>query len=174
MATIDLQGGLTFHPATGEVTRADGTARLEPQPAAVLAELLRCPGELVTHDELRRAVWGDATHVQMPDALHYCVRQIRAALGDSPSRSTYIETIPRRGYRFRAGAVVRGTEPSEPAPATRAPLARPDVARSRVPRLALGVSGLALLALVAFVERRPNNHHEIAVAVVQRLHDLIY
>jgi DNA-binding winged helix-turn-helix (wHTH) protein len=101
-----------FDPATGEVRRVDRLSRLEPQPSAVLALLASKPGQLIGHDEMRRAIWGDATHVNFQQSLHYCIREIRSALGDDARHSQFIETIPRRGYRLIApiGATDRADE----------------------------------------------------------------
>jgi len=91
-----------FDPATGEVRR-DGTVyRLEPQPAALLALLLSRAGELVPRPEAIRALWGEHTAVNFQEGLDYSVRQIRLALGDRARPPRYVETIPRRGYRFVA------------------------------------------------------------------------
>ena len=60
------------------------------------------PGELVTRDELREAVWGGGTYVDFDRSLNFCIRRIRMALGDSTREPAYLETLPRRGYRFLA------------------------------------------------------------------------
>lgn len=91
-------------PASGELRRGepspgDTVRRLEPQPARVLVELLRRSGEVVPRAELQRAVWGDS-HVERDQGLNYCVRQIRAVLGDEAAEPRFLETLPRRGYRF--------------------------------------------------------------------------
>ena len=158
MATIRFIDGIAFNSGTGEVHRNGTVIRLEPQPARVLRALASQPGELVTHDELRRAVWDDSTHVKVHDALHYCVRQIRAALGDTPRQPQFIETIPRRGYRLRPESLV---------------LAGPGRTPWRTWGLRLAFAAGVLIAIV-FIEQRPNNHHEIAVSALSALHDLVY
>jgi DNA-binding winged helix-turn-helix (wHTH) protein/TolB-like protein len=97
----------TFDPATGELRRNGTTTRLEPQPARVLAVLAERAGEIVTRAELQQRVWSGDTFVDFEHGLNYCIAQIRAALGDSASEPRFIETLPRRGYRFIAG-VERG------------------------------------------------------------------
>jgi hypothetical protein len=149
--------GFEFDPATGELRRENSVARLEPQPAAVLARLVLQAGELVTHDELRRAVWGETTHVKLHDALHYCVRQIRSALGDTAREPRYIETIPRRGYRLRPGCVMPALAPVLP---WRWPL-----------RIAVAA---AVLVSLAILEQRPNNHHQLAVSALRSIHDFVF
>jgi DNA-binding winged helix-turn-helix (wHTH) protein len=159
VAVIRFSNGITFNVTTGDVSRDGTVVRLEPQPAAVLATLAARAGELVTHDELRRAVWGDTTHVQIHDALHYCVRQIRHALGDDAREPRFVETSPRRGYRLR---------PESLAPAT--PHV-PGAIRTWALRLAIAA---ACVFVFEALDRRPNNHHDIAVAIAKSLHDLMF
>lgn len=95
-------GPVVFDPETGEL-RGDGAAsRLPPQPARVLAHLASRAGEIVTREELRRLLWDDKTFVDFEQGLNFCIRRIRAALGDEAERPTYVETLPRRGYRLIA------------------------------------------------------------------------
>jgi DNA-binding winged helix-turn-helix (wHTH) protein len=162
VSTFHLVNGITFVAAAGEITRGGQVIRLEPQPSAVLAALASRPGELVTHEELRRAVWGDATHVQLHDSLHYCVRQIRSALGDTAREPRYIETIPRRGYRMR-GQAIACVSPSSRIRA---------VVRQRW-AVRIAVAALVVTAAVA-LDRRPNNHHEIALKIVRALHNVVF
>ena len=166
MHTHDLTQGRTFDARTGEVTVAGRVARLEPQPAAVLALLLSRPGELVTHDELRQHVWGDGRHVEFASSLHYAVRQIRRALGDTePWRG--IESLPRRGYRLRRDAVAT----PGPAPALAPRPRRAPVLRRRCTWAAVAVAAATVIALV---ERGPNQHHAVAVAVARAVHDAVF
>ena len=74
--------------------------RLQDQPFQVLRVLLERRGEIVTRDELKQTLWPADTFVDFDDGLNTAVRKIRDALGDSPEKPRYIETIPRRGYRF--------------------------------------------------------------------------
>ncbi|GMV21816.1 MAG: hypothetical protein AMXMBFR57_17650 [Acidimicrobiia bacterium] len=110
-------GTFEFDPATGELRRmgADGRStvvRLEPQPAKALALLAGKPGEIVSRDELKAALWGDQTHVDFERGIAYAISQVRTALGDSADNPRFIETLPRRGFRFIAGLRDPGT--SEP------------------------------------------------------------
>ena len=86
----------------GELVRAGVKQPLHGQPLQVLELLLSSPGELVSREQLRRALWPDGTIVEFDDSLNNCVRRLRQALGDDATRPTFIETIPRRGYRFLA------------------------------------------------------------------------
>lgn len=101
----------TFHPASGELFGEVGDpVRLEPQPAKVLALLAGRAGQLVTREELQREVWPDGTFVDFERGLNYCIAKIRAALGDSATEPRFVETLPRRGYRFLAAADVAGKD----------------------------------------------------------------
>lgn len=165
MGTHRFTGGREFDPASGELSRDGTVVRLEPQPAAVLAILAARAGQVVAHDEIRRAVWGDNTHVNFRESVHYCIRQIRAALGESARATGIVETIPRRGYRLRSDAIVAVATASKGPPGS---------GRSVPRRLLFGgavvVAGLTTL----IVERGPNNHHEIAVSVLRTLHDFVF
>ena len=179
METSKFVGGITFNAATGEVRRDHTTRRLEPQPALVLSLLIHRAGDLVTHDEIRRAVWGDETHVDFQDGVHYCIRQIRAAFGDQALAPRVITTVPKRGYRLNLEALVR-TDPGQAitydSGLPDALRAFPVVARADGWRRRLVVTGLVagLGFTTAIVEGRPNNHHDIAVAVLKAVHDFIY
>ena len=100
-----------FDAKAGELRRAGVTTRLEPQPARVLAMLVERAGDVVTRAELQQHVWSGDTFVDFERGLNYCVAQIRTALGDSASSPRFIETLPRRGYRFIAP--VQGPEASD-------------------------------------------------------------
>ncbi|MGK7296246.1 MAG: winged helix-turn-helix domain-containing protein [Candidatus Wenzhouxiangella sp. M2_3B_020] len=100
--------GWIFHPATGELFRDDQRTVLRPQVAAALALLLERAGTLVTREELRDELWSDEHVVSFDIAISTVMRQLRKALGDNPRDPHFIETIPRRGYRFLA-AVSRVT-----------------------------------------------------------------
>src|SRR5262245_15592548 len=89
-----------FDERAGELRRNGETRRLEPQPARVLGVLLERAGEVVTRGELQQRVWSGDTFVDFDRGLNYCIAQIREALGDSATEPRFIETLPRRGYRF--------------------------------------------------------------------------
>ena len=82
--------------------------RLQEQPLLVLAALLKCPGELITRDDLRAQVWPRDTFVSFDHALNTAVKKIRAALSDDADAPRYVETVPRRGYRFIAPVEAMG------------------------------------------------------------------
>jgi len=82
--------------------KAGALLHIRPQPLKVLTILASRPGKLVTREELQRELWGDETFVDFEQGLNYCIRQIRTILGDEAQTPRYIETVPRRGYRFIA------------------------------------------------------------------------
>jgi len=91
--------GFVFDPATGELSGPAGVTRLPPKPARLLARLLERPGELVSREELQRDLWPDQ-FLEVDQALAYTVRQVRTALGDEAGEPRFVETLPKRGYRF--------------------------------------------------------------------------
>src|SRR6266478_2034746 len=86
----------------GELRKGGARLRLQGQPLQVLAILLQASGELVTREELRSQLWPSDTFVDFDHSLHNAVGRIREVLGDSAENPRYIETLPRRGYRFIA------------------------------------------------------------------------
>lgn len=95
-------GAFRFDPRTLELQRSGRPVPLPPLPARVLALLLERPGTLVTRSELAEAVWGPGVFVDAEAGLNTAVRQVRRALGDSATAPRFVETVPRRGYRFVA------------------------------------------------------------------------
>lgn len=84
----------------GELRKRGTKLRLQGQPLQVLATLLKRAGELVTREELRAEIWPADTFVDFDHSLHNAIARIRETLGDSAHAPRYIETLPRRGYRF--------------------------------------------------------------------------
>jgi TolB-like protein/DNA-binding winged helix-turn-helix (wHTH) protein/tetratricopeptide (TPR) repeat protein len=85
---------------TAELRKSGRKIRLRPQAAKVLAVLAGHAGELITREQLKDEVWGQDTFVDFEHGLNLCIREIRAALNDDAETPRYIETLPRRGYRF--------------------------------------------------------------------------
>lgn len=155
-------GKFGFDPETGALTRNGVPVRLPPQPARVLALLVSHAGNIVTRDELRQEVWGADTFVDFERGLNFCIAQIRSALGDSADSPRFVETLPKRGYRFIAPV----TQPA-PAPLP-APAAAPE-SHQRVSWRGLAVAAGVLLAVAAGVGAfalRGNPFHPIRIAVV--------
>ncbi len=84
----------------GELRKHGIKLRLQGQPLQVLATLLNHAGDVVTRDELRAEIWTDDTFVDFDHSLHNAIARLREVLGDSAETPRYIETLPRRGYRF--------------------------------------------------------------------------
>ena len=95
-------GVFELHPPTGELRKNGAKVKLEGQPIQILALLLERPGELVTQDEIRTKLWSDGTVVDFEHCIKTAVRKLRQALGDDADAPRYIQTLPRRGYRFIA------------------------------------------------------------------------
>jgi DNA-binding winged helix-turn-helix (wHTH) protein/TolB-like protein/Tfp pilus assembly protein PilF len=138
---------------SGELLR-DGSpvTTLQPQPARVLGLLASRSGEVVAREEIRQLIWGES-FVDFDASLNFCVKQIRRALGDSATSPRYLETLPRRGYRFlRPVRMEEGTNgngvpvPAEPPPRR---------AQRRWPLLTgLSVTAVALVLLVFLIASR--------------------
>ncbi len=100
---------------SGELQKQGRKIRLEGQPVQVLICLLESPGELVTREELHRKLWPADTFVNFEHGLNAAVKRLRQALNDSADNPRFVETLPRRGYRFIApihGVDVSGDVPA--------------------------------------------------------------
>lgn len=106
-----------LNAATGELRQRGDLLKLAPQPFKVLELLTRRSGEVVTRAEIRNHVWSDDTFVDFEQGLNFCVRQIREVLGDTADAPRFIETLPRRGYRFLMPVTV--SAPAQPGRVTR-------------------------------------------------------
>jgi eukaryotic-like serine/threonine-protein kinase len=126
---------------SGELWKQGLKVRLGEQPFSVLALLLAQPGEVVTRDELQKKLWPRDTFVDFDRGLNKAINRLRDALGDSADVPRFIETLPKRGYRF-----IGTLNPSAPATEA-APSSEPPASRSQ-PWLAWGIA-VAVLAIVA-------------------------
>src|SRR6266850_4178399 len=87
---------------SGELRKQGVRVKLQEQPFQVLSVLLKCPGEVVTREELRNQNWPPDTFVDFDNSLNTAINKLREALGDSADNPRFIETLPRRGYRLIA------------------------------------------------------------------------
>ena len=87
---------------SGELRKSGARVSLQQQPLQLLSVLLEHPGELVTREELRKRLWPDDTFVDFDLGLNAAVKRLRQALGDTAESPRFVETVPRRGYRFIA------------------------------------------------------------------------
>jgi len=98
---------------TGELRKKGIRIRLQGQPYLLLITLVKQPGEVVTREELRSALWPQDTFVDFDHGLGTAVNKLREVLGDSAANPRFVETLPRRGYRFIAPVVIdSGSEDS--------------------------------------------------------------
>jgi DNA-binding winged helix-turn-helix (wHTH) protein/tetratricopeptide (TPR) repeat protein len=88
--------------ARATLTRKGARVRIQDQPFRVLLLLLERPGEIITREELRRKLWPEGTFVDFDGSLNVILKKLRAALDDDSDNPRFIETVPRRGYRFIA------------------------------------------------------------------------
>jgi TolB-like protein/DNA-binding winged helix-turn-helix (wHTH) protein/Flp pilus assembly protein TadD len=86
----------------GELRKAGILIKLQPQPFRVLLQLVNRAGTVVTREDIKQDLWSDSTFVDFDHGINFAINQIRAALADSADNPRYIETLPRRGYRFIA------------------------------------------------------------------------
>ena len=99
-ASLVRFGVFELNLGTGELRKNGVVLGLPPQPFKILALLVSRAGELVTRDEIQAQVWGQGTFVDFEHGLNFAVQKIRAVLQDDADSPRYIETLPRRGYRF--------------------------------------------------------------------------
>ncbi|MGI9102106.1 MAG: winged helix-turn-helix domain-containing protein [Terriglobales bacterium] len=109
-------GAYEVNATTGELRKHGARIRLQDQPFAILMMLLERPGELVTREQIQQKLWPADTFVDFDHSLNTAIRRLRDALCDSADNPRFVETLPRRGYRFISevqGAAARGpaTEP---------------------------------------------------------------
>ena len=90
---------------SGDLRRSGVRVHLQEQPLKLLQCLLERPGEVVTRDELRRRLWPNDTFVDFDHGVNAAVKRLREALADSADTQRFIETLPKRGYRFIAPVV---------------------------------------------------------------------
>ena len=143
---------------TGELHKNGVRVALQGQPFQVCAILLEHSGELVTREELRRRVWPEDTFVDFDQALNAAVAKIRIALGDEATNPRFVETLPRRGYRFIAPV----DKPSLPAPAPPAPKRRREGVAAKARWISVGATLLALISGIG-IWRFARNRSEAAV-----------
>jgi DNA-binding winged helix-turn-helix (wHTH) protein/TolB-like protein len=176
-------GAFEFDATANQLRKNGRTTPLEPQPARALALLLTRADEVVSKDDLRRAVWGDDTHVDFDRGLAYCLSQVRAALGDSGENPRFVQTLPRRGYRFVApvhldvegrepssvDAVMDAAEAAKPLASSPAPGSQAGASLSRrAVAVAAGLVAIALSASVWMLARSTNaapSRHIVAVSI---------
>ncbi|MGC2357057.1 MAG: tetratricopeptide repeat protein [Candidatus Acidiferrum sp.] len=101
---------------SGELLRRGTRVKLQDQPFRLLVVLLGHAGEVVSREQLRQQLWPSDTYVEFDGSLNNTLKKLRSALGDSPENPTFIETIPKRGYRFIAPVAVEEVQVEAAAP----------------------------------------------------------
>src|SRR6266436_5241827 len=137
-------GAFEVHLRSGELRKQGARIKLQEQPFHVLTVLLQRPGEVVTREELRNQNWPADTFVDFDNSLNTAINKLREALGDSADNPRFIETLPRRGYRFIAP--VTGTDGATRGTATGVsvvalPRRRKIVVATAIAVLAAGIAG---------------------------------
>jgi DNA-binding winged helix-turn-helix (wHTH) protein/TolB-like protein/tetratricopeptide (TPR) repeat protein len=165
-------GAFTANLQSEELWKDGVRIRLQIQPFQILKVFLERPNELITREELQRKVWPSDTFVDFEQGLNKAINKLRDAIGDSADNPQYIETVPKRGYRFIAPVVI-DRQPIEPdiraaSQDTTLPAvnAAPPVTRKR--GLVIAVTLLVVLgALLAYFSRRTEidvaGSHSVAV-----------
>ncbi|HET7291754.1 MAG TPA: winged helix-turn-helix domain-containing protein [Vicinamibacteria bacterium] len=145
---------------TGDLTKQGMKVRLRGKPLDILTLLLERPGELVSRERLKERLWAADTFVDFDHGVNTAVNRLREALGDAADSPRFVETIPRKGYRFIAPIALEGAAPL-PAPAPR---------RERPSPLVLAALGAVAFALAALAilpgwraRGRPDGPTRIAV-----------
>jgi TolB-like protein/DNA-binding winged helix-turn-helix (wHTH) protein/Tfp pilus assembly protein PilF len=177
-STVSTARKLSFGPYeadlhSGELLKNGVRVRLQAQPFQLLVMLLEHPGELVTREEICQKLWSTDTFVDFDRSLGTAVNKIREVLNDSATEPRFIETLPRRGYRFIAPVTAVGEIPREIPPAASPQLERKDEGRRNPPlsRLMWAGGAVALLvsALTAWFFLRPHSVKSIAVLPLENL-----
>ena len=159
----------TFDEETGELRKDGRPLKLQPQPATLLGLLLERAGSIVTRERIQQALWPDGTVVDYDQSINFCVKRIRDVLGDDAENPRFVETVPRKGYRFvRPLASVNGGERETDSgnALTDSPATRPR--RSGVGYALLAIGGaLGLLLLLRQSRWVSTDEREAPVARVQ-------
>jgi len=159
-------GLYVLEPSNGALTRASVRVRLQEQPFRLLVLLVERAGQIVSREEIRNRLWPQNTFVEFDKSLGVAVLKVREALGDDASNPRFIETIPRRGYRFiapvrvDAGPVADSATPTPAATAVSA--SQPNLYRTS----GVIVAALIVLVLVGIVlyVLRPRNASTLSTA----------
>src|SRR5437868_4710949 len=139
---------------SGELRKGGVKVRLNRQSFQLLAVLIEHAGEVVTREELRARLWGSDTFVDFDVGLNTAMKKLRAALGDSPEVPRYVETVPRKGYRF-IGSINGNEEAIAPKPRR--------FSHWLLPAAACALLGVAAVVIVLNRARANVHVHSIAV-----------
>src|SRR5581483_177297 len=149
-------GLYVLDPSNGTLTRASVRVRLQEQPFRLLVLLVERAGQIVSREEIRNRLWPQNTFVEFDKSLGVAVLKVREALGDDASNPRFIETVPRRGYRFIAPVKVEAepvTDSSSPTPAACALSASQPSFYATKHGLIIATLVIALVGMVLYVLR---------------------
>jgi DNA-binding winged helix-turn-helix (wHTH) protein/tetratricopeptide (TPR) repeat protein len=141
-------GGFQVDLRSGELHKHSIRLKLQDQPFRVLALLLERPGEMVTREELRQKLWPADTYVDFDSGLNTAIKKLRDVLADSAEEPRYIETLPRRGYRFIAhveNGDLAAPVPTEKRPATGPPVGPESKLSSKLHHIKAAVVATSLI-----------------------------
>jgi Tol biopolymer transport system component/DNA-binding winged helix-turn-helix (wHTH) protein len=154
-------GAYEFDRRREELWKGKRCLALQPQPARVLKLLLSHPGETVLREDFQREIWGGNPSVDIDQSLNFCIRRLRATLNDRAESPRYIETVPRRGYRFIA-PVTFAQQAREGGLSNTAETATPDAAPvtriwNRIPQFGAAIAVSVLLGVAIAITLLPHN-----------------
>jgi DNA-binding winged helix-turn-helix (wHTH) protein len=163
-------GTFDIDPLPAELFRSGRKVHLAPQAFQLLLLLVNRAGDMVSREEIRRSLWPDGTFVDFDAAVNACISQIRTVLGDRATTPRFIETLPRRGYRFIAP--IERVDSSVPviAGVVTAPNVTPTVSMTQsiaLTALAL-VGAVALFAATMVADHQPDAARSLGVDVLQK------
>lgn len=141
--------GFDLDIESGDLWKAGVRVKLQPQPMRILCLLASHAGQLVSRDQIQKHIWTEETFVDFEHGLNYSIRSIRSALGDDAETPRYIETEPRRGYRFIARITSSALKAGSLPPST---ATKEELALSGIPA-ATGIQGPAMGATRIFARR---------------------
>jgi len=165
-ATICRFGVFELDTESEQLLKNGLAIKLKPQPFKLLKLLVNEAGRVVTREEIRAALWTGDTFVDFDQGVNFAIKQVREALDDDSERSLYIQTVPKRGYRFVApveivtpGENLFAVVPTDPRLhkalwANIAELRLTEQRRRRQMKIAMIVGGLIIAAMAAFIIAR--------------------
>lgn len=176
-------GTFEASPANNSLTRRGVKIKIQDQPFQLLLALLERAGAIVTREELRQKLWPEGTYVDFDGSLNAVLKRLRSVLDDDSGNPTFVETVPRQGYRFIAPVAVIRTpvaqREAQPISLLEDGLVEPSAAREQAPALehpkvrwahvAIALGLLAVLVAGWDWHRRSLRQQEVAAASVQAL-----
>jgi TolB-like protein/DNA-binding winged helix-turn-helix (wHTH) protein/lipoprotein NlpI len=165
-----LFGDYELDCRTGELRRNGDTLKLQPQPAKVLSILVSRAGEIVRREELTEQVWGSDTYVDFEHGLNFAIRKIRSVLEDDPEHPRFLETLPKRGYRFIGPVIHHPAQgPVQPFAAAPVKVPRSQEARVRTRFVYLAVAAIVAATVIAITwgYLRPGLPHPAGAARIE-------